>query len=181
MQIGRAVAVAAACVLAVGCRGDRSPSPPTTPSTAAATTTTARVPVLTGDPIPSIQPSTIHGNLQNLGFAVGAPATAPGFVTTTSTRTDATVTTYGKGPDDVVKIIAQADSAAAATVLPPVAAALLNGSEARRARIWVTAELKKGAKSPTEPRTTKATYGQQPYELLITTTTATLSIGRLTD
>ena len=55
-----------------------------------------------------------------------------------------------------------------------------SGSEARKAEAWVKAELmKKGPTSPTAPRTARATYGGQPHELLITTATVTLSIGRL--
>jgi hypothetical protein len=183
MHLGRAAA-ATLSLVTLGCRGDGGdePAPPpsavtTAPSVA---TTVARIPALTGDPIPSLEPAGLHANLGRIGFTTAAPATAPGFVTTTSRREDATVSTYGKGPTDVVKIIAEANTAAAPTVLVSVAAAPLRGSEARRAETWVKAELRKGAIGPTQPRMAKATYGRQPYELLVTSTTATLSIGRLT-
>lgn len=180
MQTGRIVTLAAS-LLAVGCnRADPGPPPPPASTTIPApTTTVARVPTLTADPIPEVTAAAIHADLVEIGFTTARPTTAPGFVTTTSKRTDATVSTYGTGADDVVKVIAEADTTAAPTVLPAVAATVLKRREARRAGAWLGAELKKGPKSPTEPRTSSGTYGKQPHELLITTRTATLSIGRL--
>ena len=101
-------------------------------------------------------------------------------MTTTSKRADATVSTYGKGPDDVVKIVAEADRAVAPTVLVSVASSVVKGADAKEAETWIKAELKKGPVSPTQPRAAQATYGQQPFELLVGQATVTLSIGRLT-
>lgn len=150
------------------------------PPSEAPTTTVARVPTISAEPIAGLDPATLHRKLGTIGFTTGAPTTVPGFVTTTSLRSGATVSTYGKGSTDVVQIVAEVDKAAAPPVLATVALSATSGSEARKAEAWVKAELmKKGPTSPTAPRTARATYGGQPHELLITTSTATLSIGRL--
>jgi len=140
----------------------------------------ARVPTLTAEPIPGLDPATLHRKLGTLGFTVGAPTSVPGFVTTTSQRRGATVSTYGKGPSDVTQIVAEVDKAAAPQLLPTVALSATSGSDARKAEAWVKAQLKSSAPiSPTAPRTARGTYGGQPHELLVTSSTATLSIGRL--
>ncbi len=180
----RRIVVLVTCVLVSGCGkdgSDPSPSPSTgDPSTTvlAPTSTVARVPTLTAEPLSGVRTADLHAGLVKVGFTTAAPTTAPGFVTTTSKRNDATVSTYGKGADDVVKVIAEADKAAAATVLPAVAVATLKGTDGKRSEAWIKAELKKGPRSPTQPRSSTETFGQ-PHELLITSSTATLSIGRL--
>jgi hypothetical protein len=176
---GRIVALAA-CLLAVGCsRGGSDPSPPPRPwVTLAPTTTVDRVPNLTADPIAGVSTQAIHAELAALGFTTAEPTTAPGFVTTTSRRADATVSTYGTGAADVVQVVAEASTQAAPTVLPAVVVAVVKGADAKKAGAWVSAELKKGP-SPAAPRSSSATYGKLPHDLIITTKTATLSIGRL--
>lgn len=172
------------CLAALGCGGGGgSPDPPPEPATTttlAPTTTAARVPVLTAEAIPGIEVAAVHDPLRKIGFAREAPKATPGVVTTTSKRGDATVSTYGKGPADVVKVVAEADRAAAPTVLVAVAGVVVAGADARKAETWVKAELAKGSISPTQPRTAQATFGRQPFELLVAKATATLSVGRLT-
>ena len=169
------------CLAAPGCEGDgaQPPGPPST-NAPAPTTTVARTPSLTAEAIPRLETAAVHAQLGQSGFAANPPTTTPGFVTTTSKRADATVSTYGKGPTDVVKIVAEADRAVAPTVLVSVASAVVKGADAKKAETWIKAELKKGPVSPTEPRAAQSTYGQQPFELLVAGATATLSIGRLT-
>lgn len=138
------------------------------------------MPNLTAEPIPGLETGSLHGGLERIGFAKSFSTARPGIVTTTSKRDDATVSTYGSGPADVVKIVAEANRDVAADVLGTVARAALTGSDARKAESWVKTEL--SAKAPagaTQPRTATAEYGSQPYELLVTPATATLSVGRL--
>jgi hypothetical protein len=138
----------------------------------------ARVPTLTAAPIAGLDAAAFHGLLESSGFTRTTSSTRPGFVPTTSTRADATVTTYGTGPADVVKIVAEADTKAAPSVLPTVAAAVAKGAEGKKAAAWLTVTLKKGPISVAQPRTATASYASQPFELVITATTASLSIGR---
>ena len=169
------------CLPSLGCNGEgpRPPAPPVT-TAPAPPTTVARTPSLTAEAIPGVEAATIHGELGKIGFAADPPRTTPGFVTTTSKRADATVSTYGRGPADVAKVVAEANGAAAPAVLVSVASAVVKGAEAKKAESWIKTELKKGPVSPTRPRTAQATYGQQTFELLVRRATATLSIGRLT-
>lgn len=178
----RGVGIAVLLGLAVaGCGGARpEPAPPPTPVPPAPTTTTAKVPALTAAAIPGLATETVHGTLGRIGFTQVATVGSPGFMTTTSTRKDATVSTYGTGPADVVKVIAEADTAAAPVVLVAVARTAVKGTEAGRVETWLKAELRKGPIGPTQPRTAKATYDRQPFELVVTASTATLGIGRLT-
>ena len=60
-----------------------------------------------------------------------------------------------------------------------VAAAPLKGAEVVKAQTWVRAQVKKGPTNPTSPRSSKTTYGGQPYNLVVSASTATLSIGRI--
>lgn len=173
------------CLATLGCGGSGSkPTPssttgpsPTTP--APATTTTEKPPSLTAAPIAGLDATAFHASLQKTGFTTRPPGTTPGFVTTTSQRAGATVSTYGTGPTDVVKIIAEADTGVAPSVLVTVATQVAKGPEAKKAETWVKAELKKGPISPTKARVGTASFAKQPFELLVTGTTATLSIGRL--
>lgn len=188
--VRRRLAVVVACMALGGCTGDRSDPRPT--STEPAPTTTTRVPVITAGAIPRLTPTAIHDKLRTIGFTTTEPsASGTSFVTITSKRADATVSTYGRTPAEVAKVVAEADRPVAASVLAVVAVVALQGAEVARAQTWLTAELKKGASGPAErkgqappstsqPRVAKATYGGQPYELVITAATATLSIGRLT-
>jgi len=182
---GSAVVLVVGLLAGAGACGGDGPDPVPPPTvgsstTEAPTTTVARVPTLTAEPIAGLDPTALHRKLGTLGFTTGAPTTVPGFVTTTSQRSGATVSTYGKGPTEVVKLVAEVDRAAASQVLAVVALSATTGSEAKRAEAWVKGELRKeGPTSPTEPRSAQATYGEQPHELLVTTSTATLSIGRL--
>lgn len=172
------------CLATLGCAGSGSkptPSSTTSPSsTTPAPTTTGKPPSLTAAPIAGLDAAAFHASLRKAGFTTGPPGTTPGFVTTTSTQAGATVSTYGTGPADVVKIIAEADGAAAPSVLVAVATQVAKGPEAKKAETWVKAELKKGPIGPAQPRVGTAAFAKQPFELLVTSTTATLSIGRLT-
>lgn len=115
-----------------------------------------------------------------IGFTSGPPkALTADFVTTTSKRADATVTTYGRGLTDVVEVVAQAETKAAVPVLGAVATTPLSRADGTRALAWVRAEVAKGPLSATKPRSTEMTYGGQRYQLLVTSSTATLTIGRL--
>jgi hypothetical protein len=145
-----------------------------------ASTTTVGPPALTAAPIAGLGTSAFHAGLARAGFTTAPPTTRPGFVTTTSTRADATISTYGTGPADVVKVIAEADVKVAQAVLGEVATTVARGPDAKRAEAWIKAALRKGPISAAQPRAVAATYGRQPFELLVGATTATLSIGRLT-
>jgi len=170
-------------LVAASCGGGSRPTPATTagPSTTtpAASTSPARAPTLSAAAIPGLGAPSFHAGLRSSGFASTAPGGTSGFVTTTSKRADATVTTYGRGPDDVVKIIAEVGTAAALDVLATVVAAVAKGPEAKRADAWLKAGLKMGPINATRPRSTVATFAMQPFELLVTASTATLSIGRV--
>lgn len=176
----RCLAAVVAVLAVTSCRGGRQIPTPTTASTEAVTTTAAPVPSITATAIPGLAPAGIHDKLKALGFTTGAPSTGnASFVTITSKRTDATVTTYGRTPTEVAKVVAEADKAAADAVLRSVAAAPLKGAEVVKAQTWVRAQVKKGPTNPTSPRSSKATYGGQPYDLVVSASTATLSIGRI--
>lgn len=169
--------------LAAGCSRDRAE--PTPSSTTASTqpapeTTTTRPPKVTAAAIPGVETAAFHSELAKLGFTAGSPSSRPGFVTTTSTREGATVSTYGQGTGDVAKIVAEADTKAAVEVLVPLARTVTHGADDRRVEAWLKAELKRGPISATRPRTARETYGGQVFDLLITAATATLSIGDLT-
>ena len=176
----RCLAAIVAVLAVTACRGGRPAPTPTTASTAGVTTTAIPVPSITASAIPGLAPANIHDKLKALGFTTGPPSTGnASFVTITSKRTDATVTTYGRTPTDVAKVVAEADKAAADAVLRTVAAAPLKGAEVTQAQTWVRTEVKKGPTDPTRPRSSNATYGGQPYDLVVSVSTATLSIGRI--
>jgi hypothetical protein len=169
--------------LSAGCGRDRAE--PTLPSTTATTqpapdTTTKRLPQVTAEAIPGLETAAFHSELAKLGFIVGSPSSRPGFVTTTSTREGATVSTYGKGTGDVAKIVAETDSKAAVEVLVPLARTVTHGADDRKVETWLKAQLKRGPISATQPRTARQTYGGQTFDLLVTGATATLSIGDVT-
>jgi len=178
----RCLAAAVAVLAVTACRGGRPTPTPTPPpaSTEVVTTTTSLVPSITAAAIPGLTPAGIHDKMKAIGFDTGAPSTGnASFVTITSKRGDATVTTYGRTPSDVSKVVAEADKSAADAVLRQVAAAPLKGAEAVQAQTWVRSQVKKGPTDPTRPRSSKATYGGQPYDLVVSASTATLSIGRI--
>lgn len=141
--------------------------------------TTTRLPTVTGQPIPGLDTAAFHAAFGKTGFTQAPPTSLPGFTTTTSKRADATISTYGKGPADVVSIVAEADLPAAASILPAVVAAVAKGPDARKADAWVLAQLKQRPSSASGPRSASSTFGGLPYELLVNAVTATLSIGRL--
>lgn len=174
-------AIGAACLFFVGCsRGGESPAPPTsTTQVPPPSTTTSRLPKATGAPLPGIEAVAFHDVLAGLGLTTGPPSTTPGLVTTTSSNPDATVSTYGRGAGDVVKIVAEADSAAAAAVLVPVARAVTSGADDRKVEVWLRAQLRRGPISATQPRTARASYGGLPFDLIVNAATATLSVGDL--
>ena len=155
------------------------PSSTTAPATAPTSTTIAPIPKLTAAPIAGLDVATFHGALGKIAFAARPPSSVPGFVTTTSTRNDATVSTYGRGDTDIVKIVAEADTGAAPMVLVAVAKSVLKGAEATQAEAWLKAALKKGPISPDQPSTASAVYAKEPFDLVVNAATATLSIGRL--
>lgn len=179
---GRGVGIVV-CLAVVGCGGNRTVRPPPPSSTTApppSAVSTTRAPSITSEPIPGLTPQTVHGGLEKAGFTTGPPAGSAGFVTITSKRSDATISTYGKSPDDVVKIIAEADPVVAPAVLVPVAAVAVRRADARKAEAWVKAELKKAPTGSTSTHAAQASYGRVPYELVVTAKSATLSIGRVT-
>lgn len=190
--VRRHLAVAVACMALGACTGDRSDPTPTStgPAPTTAEPTTTGVPVITAGAIPRLAPSGVHDRLRAIGFTTAEPTTiGSSFVTTTSRRSDATVSTYGRTPTEVVKVVAEAERPVAATVLAVVAASPLQGAEVARAQTWLTAGLKQppvrtskslAAPVTSQPQVTKATFGGQPYELVVTAATATLSIGRIT-
>lgn len=141
---------------------------------------TPRLPAITSQPIAGLEAGAIHDDLARIGFTGGEPSGGEGFVKITSKRADATVSTYGTSPGDVVKIIAEANPAVAPAVLGKLAATAVPGLEATRAEAWVKTELKTRPTSPTQPHAARATYAKVPYELLVTSKSATLSIGRIT-
>ncbi len=177
--VGRGLVAIGVTLALTGCAGD-GPGPGPTSTTAPATTTT-RVPNVTASAIPGLVPATIHDKLKAIGFATGEPVTSSAsFVSITSKRSDATVTSYGRNPAEVAKVVAEANRAVAGPVFSAVAAAPLKPAEAAKAQAWVKAELKKGPTEGTQARSARASYGNQPYELLVGPATATLSIGRIT-
>lgn len=89
-------------------------------------------------------------------------------MTTTSRRSDATVSTYGRGAGDVVKIVAEANTPAAAAVLVPLARTVTHGRDDRRVADWLKAQLRKGPTSATQPRTARQTYAGLPFDLVVT-------------
>lgn len=166
-----------------GCSRDQAeptPPPTTAPSERAPETTTARLPKVTAEAIPGVETAAFHAALAKLGFTAGSPSTRPGFVTTTSTREGATVSTCGQGTGAVAKIVAEADSKAAVEVLVPLARTVTHEADDRKVETWLKAQLKRGPISATQPRTARQTYGGQTFDLLVTGATATLSIGDLT-
>ena len=183
--MGRGLVAIGVALALTGCAGggpgpDPGPGPTSTTAPEPATTTT-RVPNVTASAIPGLVPATIHDKLKAIGFATGEPITSSAsFVSITSKRSDATVTSYGRNPAEVAKVVAEANRAVAGPVLSAVAAAPLNPAEAAKAQEWVKAELKKGPTKGPQPRSSQASYGGQPYELLVGPATATLSIGRIT-
>ena len=179
---GRGVGIVM-CLVLVGCGGSRTgrpPAPSATTSPPPTSVSTTRAPSITGEPIPGLTPQAVHGGLEKAGFTTGQPGGNAGFVTITSKRADATVSTYGKSAGEVVKIIAEADPAVAPTVLGTVAAVAVTGADARKAESWVKAELKQAPTGPTQTSAAQASYGRVPYELIVTAKSATLSIGRVT-
>jgi len=179
--VGRGlVAIGVAFALA-GCTGDGPGPGPTSTTAPEPATTTTRVPNVTASAIPGLVPAAIHDKLKATGFATGEPVTSSAsFASITSKRSDATVTSYGRTPAEVAKVVAEANRAVAGPVLSAVAAAPLQPAEAAKAQAWVQAELKKGPTNGPQPRSSQASYGGQPYELLVGPATATLSIGRIT-
>lgn len=153
--------------------------PPLDASTTLPANTTTKLPKVTGEALPGVETAAFHATMARLGFTAGAPSTMPGFVTTTSKRTDATISTYGRGMGDVVKIVAEADKVAAVEVLVRVARTVTSAVDDPKVEGWLRAQLKKGPLSATQPRTARETYGGQPFDLLVTAITATLSIGDL--
>ncbi len=184
--VGRGLVAIGVAVALTGCAGGGpGPSPTSTtapePVTTTTTTTTTKVPTVTASAIPGLVPATIHDELKAIGFATSEAVTSSAsFVSITSKRSDATVTSYGRTPAEVAKVVAEANRVVAGPVLSAVAAAPLNRAEAAKAEAWVKAELKKGPTKGTQPRSSQASYGGQPYELLVGPATATLSIGRIT-
>ena len=179
--VGRGLVAVGVALALTGCAGGGPGPDPGVTSTTEPATTTTRAPNITASAIPGLVPATIHDKLKAIGFATSEPITSSAsFVSITSKRSDATVTSYGRTPAEVAKVVAEANRAVAGAVLSAVAAAPLKPAEAAKAKAWVKAELKKGPTKGTQPRSSQASYGKQPYELLVGPATATLSIGRIT-
>ena len=176
----RAFALFLACLVVSACGRDRGGPAPATSTTTLPATTTTRGPSVSGQAIPGVETAGFHAMLGRLGFTAGQPSSRPGFVTTTSTRTGATISTYGRGAGDVVKIVAEVDRGTAAQILVPVARTVTGGGDDRKVEDWLRDQLRKGPISATQPRTARETYGGQPFDLLVTASTATLSVGDLT-
>ncbi|MEO5680101.1 MAG: hypothetical protein ABIS47_10570, partial [Acidimicrobiales bacterium] len=99
----RCLTVVAASLAVTGCRSHRSSTPREVPPGSS----TARAPKITAQPIPGLEAPDLQSRLTGIGFTGGPPNTAVAdFVTTTSKRADATVTTYGRGLTDVVEVVA---------------------------------------------------------------------------
>ena len=179
--VGRGLVAIGVALALAGCAGDGPGPGPTSTTALEPATTTTKVPNVTASVIPGLAPATIHDMLKAIGFATGEPVTSSAsFVSITSKRSDAAVTSYGRTPAEVAKVVAEANRAVAGPVFSAVAAAPLKPAEAAKAQAWVKAELKKGPTEGTQARSARASYGNQPYELLVGPTTATLSIGRIT-
>lgn len=181
------VVVVVASLAVTGCRGGATAPPPTTapatpvsaPSPSETATTAPTPPSISAAAIPGLTPAAIHDKLQAMGFATSGPVSnGPSFVTITSTRADATVLTVGPTANEVTQVVVEANRPVAAAVLATVTGVILAPAEAKAAAKQLGLELKKPT-SATEPRSSTATYGAQPYALLLTSSTATLTVGRI--
>lgn len=177
--------VVAAALTTTGCRGGETAptaAPATTvsaPSTSETAPTARKLPSISAAAIPGLTPAAIHDKLRAAGFTTGGPVSnGPSFVTITSTRADATVVTIGPNANDVTQVVVEANRPVAAAVLGTVTGVLLAPAEAKAAAKRLGVELKKPT-SVNEPRSSTATYGAQPYALLLTSSTATLTVGRI--
>ena len=105
--VGRGLVAIGVALALTGCAGDGSgpgpgPGPTTAPEPA---TTITKVPNVTASVIPGLVPATIHDKLKAIGFATSEPITSSAsFVSITSKRSDATVTSYGRTPAEVAKV-----------------------------------------------------------------------------